>query len=950
MRKILVVLALLSFIPTIAAAQTDGVNPNNSAGYAAAVHLSPSAVSNQPNDEAYTEQIRKFTTEPYFTTELVDHLPASKLPTPLQVLGHISGAPNVLTYSSDIYKYFRALEAASPRVKVLTIGRTEEGREIIMALISSEENIRARDEHRREAARLADPRGLTQQDAEDSVKKLVPLYWITGSIHSVETGSPDMLMELAYRLAADESPMYQRIRQNWIVGITPVIEVDGRDRMVDIYNWHLKHPNQPAPQLVYWGHYVVHDNNRDAMGLSLKLTQTAMKNFLEWHPLIMHDLHESVPYLYDNTLGTEPFNAWLDPIVTNEWEDIAWYNVNEMAKRGLPGVFAFGTFTTWDPSYLYFIANSHNSIGRLYETFGNGGADTRERELSPSETERTWWRPNPPLAKTLWSQRDNNNYQESAILFSLDYLAGKREDYVRNFYLKSVRAVEKAKNEGPAAYVFPADDPRPQLQAELLNLLQQQGAEVQRATQAFRVTLDTRPRPNTPQREETQMAAPRPSQPATREFSAGSYIVRMDQPYSRIADMLLDQQYYSPDDRRPYDDSGWSQGPLRNTETVRVSDLSVLSVPTEQVKGPVTVAANVGGSGGAILAIQNNATPQLASLRFALREVPIEAAEGPFTANGTNFNPGTYLIPAAARGRAEQAAHDLGLSVVALDAMPRIGHHILAAPRIAILHTWTGTQNEGWYRMAFENMKVPYTYISDQKVREARDGAELRSKFDVIVFPPVGGGAQRIVHGVPMWNPPLPWENTALTPNLGKIDSTPDMRGGMGLIGLEHLHQFVEQGGLLITVMDTATVPVDFGLANGVSLTPARQLHARGTVLNAQFTGTNSPIAYGYGQRLSVYFNDGPIFRVSYMAGGGFGGGGAFGGEEHRATGRGNADSPDVAQGRPAAENEPAPQFTPKPWEAPYMSPEATERTSAYVIPEQYRPRVVLRFADARDL
>jgi hypothetical protein len=296
MRKILVLLTLFAFAGTICVAQTDGTNSNNGAGYAATVHLSPSAVSNQPNDEQYTEQIRKFTTEPYFTTELVDHLPASKLPTPLQVLGHISGAPNVLTYSSDIYKYFRALEAASPRVKVLTIGRTEEGREIIMALISSEENIRARDEHRREAARLADPRGLTQQDAEDAIKKLVPLYWITGSIHSVETGSPEMLMELAYRLAADESPMYQRIRQNWIVGITPVIEVDGRDRMVDVYNWHLKHPNQPAPQLVYWGHYVVHDNNRDAMGLSLKLTQTAMKNFLEWHPLIMHDLHRCLIY------------------------------------------------------------------------------------------------------------------------------------------------------------------------------------------------------------------------------------------------------------------------------------------------------------------------------------------------------------------------------------------------------------------------------------------------------------------------------------------------------------------------------------------------------------------------------------------------------------------------------------------------------------------------------
>src|SRR5947209_428662 len=151
MRQIFILLASLSFVSSMVFAQADGNNPGNNAGYAATVHLSPTAVSNQPNDEQYTEQIRKFTTAPYFTTELVDHLPASSLPTPLKVLGHISGAPNVLTYSSDIYKYFRALEAASPRVKVLTIGRTEEGREIIMALISSAENVRARVEHRRPA-------------------------------------------------------------------------------------------------------------------------------------------------------------------------------------------------------------------------------------------------------------------------------------------------------------------------------------------------------------------------------------------------------------------------------------------------------------------------------------------------------------------------------------------------------------------------------------------------------------------------------------------------------------------------------------------------------------------------------------------------------------------------------------------------------------------------------
>jgi hypothetical protein len=110
-------------------------------------------------------------------------------------------------------------------------------------------------------------------------------------------------MELAYRLVVDNSPYVKFIRDNVVTLITPVVEVDGRNRMVDVYNWHLAHPNQNWPGLVYWGHYVAHDNNRDAIGLSLKLTRNVMNTYLSWKPQVLHDLHESVPYLYDNTIG-----------------------------------------------------------------------------------------------------------------------------------------------------------------------------------------------------------------------------------------------------------------------------------------------------------------------------------------------------------------------------------------------------------------------------------------------------------------------------------------------------------------------------------------------------------------------------------------------------------------------------------------------------------------------
>ena len=168
---------------------------------------------------------------------------------------------------------------------------------------------------------------------------------------------------------------------------------------------------------------------------------------------------------------------------------IGWKNVSEMTKFGMPGVFAHGNFDTWSPGYLMFIAATHNGISRLYETFGNAGADTLTRTLSPDEYSRTWYRQNPPLPRAKWSQRNNNNYEETALLISLDYFNKNSKLFLKNFYLKAKRSIEKPKNEGPAAYVFPGDDPRLGNQAALLRTLQAQGCEIHRATAPFTVTV-----------------------------------------------------------------------------------------------------------------------------------------------------------------------------------------------------------------------------------------------------------------------------------------------------------------------------------------------------------------------------------------------------------------------------------------------------------------------------
>src|ERR1043165_4524644 len=209
----------------------------------------PGPDPNQAIDEEYTKKIKENTTETYFLSPIVDYMPASKtLPTPKAVLGDIAGAPTKLPYSKEVYDYMRLLAKATPRVKVFSIGTTEEGREMIAVAVASDQLMAKLDANKAQLAKLADPRtiNMNYDEADRIAKVAAPVYYITGTIHSGEAGAPTALMELAYRLAVDESPYVKNIRNNVITLITPTLAVDGRDRMVDLYEWKKKQQRHHA--------------------------------------------------------------------------------------------------------------------------------------------------------------------------------------------------------------------------------------------------------------------------------------------------------------------------------------------------------------------------------------------------------------------------------------------------------------------------------------------------------------------------------------------------------------------------------------------------------------------------------------------------------------------------------------------------------------------------------
>ncbi len=795
--------------------------------------------STEKIDTAYTAKIKEFLQDSRITTELVDYLPASAtIPSPLKFFGRIVGTPGELTYAKDIYRYYDAIDKASDRIAMWRIGKTEEGRDMVLLAVADETTIRQIEKYKGMIAALTDPRKTTEEQARQLLKTAKPIYWITSGMHSPETGGPEMLIELAYRLAVGESSLIQTIRNNVITLITPVVEVDGREKQVNTYYFNKKLPEGgPRLPLMYWGKYVAHDNNRDGMGQRLALTRNVTKTFLEWKPTVLHDLHEQSTYLYAST-GTGPYNESIDPITIDEWWLLAKTEVMEMTKRGVPGVWTYGFYDGWTPNYMFFIAHSHNAIGRFYEVMGYG-PDNRTVTAPATTTSREWFRPNPPLPSIKWGPRNNTNIQESAILIALNHVARNKETYLENYWLKNKRALAKGTNGPVYGWVIPAGQRRKAEAADAVNELRRQGLEVHAATANFKA--------------------------GNVDVKAGDYVIRGDQPYRTLAEMYFSIQSFSPANPRPYDDTGWTFQFMRNLVVKPIDDKPDYG----QLTMIASEAAAIGGieGSGSVLIVDHTTDNNLVTFRFKHRDVKMQAAEEDFEAGGRKFRAGAFIIANAERGVLEPSLKTLGLSALAVSSAPAVKTHELDIPRIGYVHSWANTQNEGWVRAAFDTFGVPYTYFADITLR----AGNLRQKYNVIVFPHVGGSAQSQVSGIARTGSPLPYKKSPATPNLGALDEADDIRGGMGLEGLSELVKFVQQGGTLIAEGSTATIFPEYSLSAGVTVENPEGLFARGSIMRGVFADRKSPIAYGFDAQVPVYFSQEPVLYVGTGSAGGGG-------------------------------------------------------------------------------
>jgi hypothetical protein len=916
-----------------------GVFLSAAAGLPAQQWVTETRDPRQTQDEDFAKAYAEWTGEPRLGSPLVDHLPkVAGIPSPKDVLGYHIGAPRKLTYYADILKYFRALAAATPRVKIESIGKTDEGREIVVVWVSSDANIRNLQQNRDNLAKLADPRGASDAAIRQLIATTKPHYHFMGGLHSSEVGPPEMLMELVYRLAVETSPYISQIRDNVYVSVSPVADADGRDRNVDQFYCGLDQTTPPASAaaeppataqgrgatpppvqgrgggfggggggcaLPYWGKYVYHDNNRD-----INLSQVSMRAITDWyhtaHPPIMHDLHESLAWLYTYS-GGPPQNPNLDPILFAELPFFANWEMSQMTKWGMPGVYTHAFMDGWSPGYLGSVAYNHNGMMKMYETQsgrdggpggrgtggdvpgrggaggdapGRGGAGRAGRgdataagaggaaaaggqraggagaggQAPPLPAagrpgggggggragvptgrgggqDREWYRGIPVPQGVSFSRRNNTNYMQTGVLSALQLTATFPNLVIENFYTKTKNSIDQGTSRTPFGYVIPRqrDMTKP---AELVRVLLRQGIEVGQTTAEIKIGEAT--------------------------YGAGSYVIKGSQPYWRLAKNLLEKQDYPDAALRTYDDSGWTMGHAFNVEVAEIRDRAVLTiaaplVKTVELKGPVEdwVGTCDGVTRTVVLHYGSN---NMIGFRYRTKNVPMQVTEKSFTTNGHEVPAGSFVVEpqrtAAVQSIGQESpdvnrvASELGLTRATICGIPIVPMHDADLPRVAIYSQWSGTQELGWWRHAFDQFGIPYDLIYKERIKQGN----LKGSYDVIIMAAQNIGRTQVL--APPAARPSPYQKNDKYKFLGMYGETPDTTGGFGLEGVRAFEQFFEAGGTLIAAESAVRFPIDFGFARTVDTEGVTGVNAQKPLVQAEIARPEHPVFYGYATRV----------------------------------------------------------------------------------------------------
>ncbi len=454
---------------------------------------------------------------------------------------------------------------------------------------------------------------------------------------------------------------------------------------------------------------------------------------------------------------------------------------------------------------------------------GRGGTQPRE-----------WYRglPIPPGAATNFSRRNNTNYMQTGVLSALQLTATFPNLVIDNFYRKTKNSIEAGKTQAPHGFVIPVQRDMTRV-AELVNLLRVQRIEVGQATTEIKVKEGV--------------------------FPAGSYVVKRDQPYGRLAKNLLEKQTFPDPNLRTYDDSGWTMGLAMLVDVKEIDDTAILDVKTAAVNQAVA-KGQISGNGSAGVAVAHFGSNNMIAFRYKLRGVPMKIATKSFTADGIEFPAGSFVVSAPADLAAVRAAVDhFGLTAASLSSLPSVAMHDADAPRIAMYSSWNGTQEIGWVRYTFDKFGIPYDLIYKERVKKGN----LRADYDVIVMPTQQANRQAVFQAPAAR--PVPYMKSEKYKFLGMYGETADITGGMGGEGVDAFAKFLDAGGTLIAMGNAVRFPTELGFARTVDASGATsaQFYAPRPLVNAEILKLDHPVFYGYTDKIMpVKYLGGPLMSV----------------------------------------------------------------------------------------
>jgi hypothetical protein len=752
----------------------------------------------------------------------------AEVPTPISVLGHNPGDDFYLADYEDTVRYFHALAAASDRIKMFTVGKTTEGKDIEIAVISSSQNLAKLDETKMIAGRLAHATNLNDDQAKELARTSKVIVHIDGGLHADEVAGPQHTMVLAYKLlSAQNDPQIDAILDQVILVLWPTLNPDGQDMVVHWYRQNVGTKYEVSPMPYLYQDYVGHDNNRDGYMMNMKEEQVVVKTQLEYSPVIFYCQHQTAPFPARIWIPpfSDPISSNISPLVRS-WLNLTGANMTAyLNAHNMPGAISESRFDNWYAGFTDWAHVFRNEISFFTETalydyatphfytvrdFPKDFQDLRALSMYSTPWEGGWWR-----------LKDAVDYMVGGSMSVLDLAAKNRETLLYNRYQAARDNIQHFSKEPPFAYVISdkqADTPEAGLLAQKMI---DNGLDVYTSRSGFKANGVAYP--------------------------AGSWVIPMDQPFSALAKELFERQKY-PDALQngtarsidlPYDVTGWTlplqmgvnvdevTDPLAADERAMLTKVDKVALPEASIDGTGTIFA-VSHKANASFELVNAALKAGATVAVALD--PVKTAEGTET--------GAFMISGSSRASFGELSKKYAVSAVAVSAPAHT--IVLKKARVGLYRPWAPSIDEGWTRWILEDYGFEPKSVYNADMR----AADLHSRYDVLVLPDLS--SKQLMDGF----------------GIGVVPG--QYAGGIGNDGIENLREFVHQGGTLIALNKTASslIPLmSLQVQNVIEGAKSDKFFCSGALLRVETEHADLPVNFGISDAPVVMFQSGPAFQ-----------------------------------------------------------------------------------------